>query len=152
MNRWVIVATVVVIAVVWGALTVSDLKGAPAAAAAAPTATPAVTALGASSIGYEELFRHAGDYVGETVYYEGRASAILSQSGAGYALQVEVTHSSYDAWDDTLYVTCQATGLREGDIIRLRGTVRGRTSYRGTLGNQVTLPWIEATAVEKVAP
>lgn len=167
MSKRVIVLSILVTAVAWGYLTYADTRpcqptATPAATAApepwegGPVPTPGqgmpAAAMQATWVAYDALAQHTDDYIGRAVYYEGRISQVVERSGTHLAMQVEVTYSPYDAWDDMIYVSCECGGLSEGELIRLWGVVQGRTTYRGALGNQVTLPGIEALVVEGVTP
>ena len=73
----------------------------------------------------------------------------MAHSQQRYTLRVNVAKGEYGFWDDAVYVTYTGERLLEDDIIALYGKVKGRKTYAAVLGNQITIPKVEALLVER---
>ena len=123
--------------------------------ATTPTATPAPATLDdqkaqAVTIPYDELFRYNEQHVGKVVRYVGQVvqvqeNACILCDTPSYTLRVEVTQGNYGFWDDPIWVDYVGKDrFLEDDIVTVWGVVTGLQSYTAVLGNQVTIPQIEA--------
>lgn len=71
--------------------------------------------------------------------------------GVYTVLRVAMRQHAYDVVFVTLFRPADAPALAEGDSVRVRGVYRGQTEYESVSGGSVTLPWVEADAVEPAA-
>lgn len=139
----------VILVVLYMCPRVADNSGASSARTAPPTLSASQIRERAVAIPYESLARDTETYVGRYVRYEGKVIQVLEHSRDRYTLRVYVTKGSYEwDWDDAIYVTYTGSRLLEDDIITLYGKVKGRKTYTAVLGNQITIPEIEALLVE----
>ena len=102
-----------------------------------------------SDISYDSLARSTEQYVGHLVQYSGKVIQVIEHSPHSYSLRVDITKGDYDMWDDTVLVRYEGPRLLEDDIVHFWGRVKGRRTYTTVLGAEVTLPEIEAVALER---
>ncbi|MBI2659825.1 hypothetical protein HYX07_01560 [Candidatus Woesearchaeota archaeon] len=98
------------------------------------------------NINYDDLFRYNEQHIGKTVYYRGQ----VNQVGDGF-MRVSVTSGNYDFWEDVVFVHYKGNErFLEGDIIDFWGKIKGLYTYTAVLGNEVTIPEINALFVNLV--
>lgn len=103
----------------------------------------------AITIAYDELFRNNEKYIGTTIYFKGQILQIQEISTNSYILRVATKESSIGSYfEDVIFVNYKGKRLLEGDIIELWGKVKGLKSYTAVLGNEVTIPEVNALHVE----
>jgi len=102
-----------------------------------------------SDISYDSLARSTEQYVGAVVEYSGKVIQVIEQSPQSYTLRVNITKGEYEIWKDTVLVRYKGPRLLEDDIVHFWGRVKGRRTYTTVLGAAVTLPEIEAVALER---
>lgn len=138
----------------------------PAAAAAAITPTAPLTAPVAAtstdaqtmmttaiSIEYDDLFRNNEQHTGKVVRFVGQVLEYGDQicllcDNPGHFLRVGVTPLGYGVYDDPIYVLYEDDQrFLEDDIVTIWGTVDGLESYIAVLGNEITIPRIQALDV-----
>ncbi|HHW86815.1 MAG TPA: SH3 domain-containing protein [Chloroflexi bacterium] len=124
--------------------------------------TPALSDLDAAkaqavTIPYEELFRYNEQHVGKTVRYVGEVLQVqekeclifCGEDDKGYVLRVAVTKGSYGLWDDPIWVDYNGTQrFLEDDIVTVWGVVTGLQKYTAVLGNQITIPSVNAIDIQ----
>lgn len=108
----------------------------------------------AVTIDYDDLFRNNEQHVGKVVRYVGKVleykeeSCLLLCDNPGHYLRVGVTPLGYGIYDDPIYVTYKGDQrFLEDDIVTVWGTVDGLESYIAVLGNEITIPRVEAIDV-----
>lgn len=135
---------------------------AAATSAVTPTPAPALSDLDAAkaqavTIPYDDLFRYNEQHVGKSVRYVGKVLQVqekeclifCSEEDKGYILRVAVTKGSYGWWDDPIWVDYRGTQrFLEDDIVTVWGVVKGLQKYTAVLGNQVTIPSIQAIDIQ----
>jgi len=122
---------------------------------AAPSPMPGDVKAKAQSIAYESLAREPNRYVGTTVTFTGKVIQV-QESGRSATYRVSVTKGPYGTWKDTIYVEYRRSSDTEprilnGDIVRLYGEFKGLKSYKAVRGQQVTIPRVVASIVEREA-
>jgi DNA-directed RNA polymerase subunit RPC12/RpoP len=127
-----------------------DLSSTPPAtptrivASATPTLTAEEILDLCRHVPYDQLARNTENYVGQIVQYEAKVIQVVEHGGGFYTLLVNVTPGAYGVWQDTMYVNLLGERFLEGDGIFLWGRVKGRKTYTTVLGQQVTVPEIDA--------
>jgi hypothetical protein len=86
-------------------------------------------------------------FLPQRVVFTGKVVQVL-EMGSKTAMRVNVTKGEYGIWDDTVWVNyTRKSGesrILEDDIIKFWGTVKGRRTYTAVLGQEITLPEIDA--------
>ncbi len=116
----------------------------------AKTSTPTIDQIKAlaKNVLYNELARNTEDYVGDIIYYRGQVIQVQEVRDRRVVLRVNVTEGSYGIWKDTVWVNYEGPRVLEDDIVHIWGKVKGRRTYIAVLGNQVTIPEIDAVVLE----
>lgn len=123
----------------------------------APSTDPAQKSISKSeyikmckSIDYASLARNPNSYKGQYFTFTGEVVQVL-QKGNGVNLRVNVTEETlFDSifYTDTIYVVAflheDGDRILEGDIITLYGECMGLHSYTTVLGDQASIPRIDA--------
>lgn len=127
----------------------AHLRNAKQAASATPTPTLDVARVvrEAKPIAFDDLARNTEEYIGQAIYLEGEIIQVVEHSPTRYDLRVNVTRGEY-GWSDTVYVRWQGKRFLEDDEVWLAGLVLGRHTYRSIFGASITLPEIQAVAIE----
>ncbi len=99
----------------------------------------------ATTISYEELFRNNRNYIGDTVYFRGQIIQGYSPSPGMYVYRIAT-----DNYRDVLYVNSQGSPFLVYDEVDLWGKVKGMKTYTSVLGNDITIPEIDAIQIELV--
>ena len=131
----------------------------PAAVSSSPEQADAHESLeteiaSAITVPYDELFRNNEDYVGKIVRYVGQIAQTQETTcllclERTYALRLLVTPQGYGIWSDAIWVDYTPTErFLDEDIVTVWGKVTGLESYIAVLGNEITIPKIEALAVK----
>jgi flagellar basal body-associated protein FliL len=125
---------------------------APGVAAAKPTATMTASQLQqiAVTIPFDELARNTEKHEGAVISVAGTIIQVM-EAGDHAELRVNVD----DDFGQTVYVNYPDYGkarVLDGDKIRLVAEVEGRLTYKAVMGNQITLPKLNALWLEVVAP
>ena len=123
-----------------------------------------------STFDYKEISRNPNDYKNKNCYFRGQIVQVL-ESGSYCVYRVNVTEnklysdelmetlsdyidesSNMSIWEDTIYVTYRSTAdegrFLEDDIVKIYGTIKGLKKYTALLGNEVTIPEINAEYIE----
>jgi len=99
-------------------------------------------------INYKELNKDPAKYIGSKVKFTGQVSQIQESNGIGFLL-FNVTKGSYDFWDDPIWVDYyQSSNAVKDDIITVYGLITGAKTYQSVAGWNITVPNIEAFAIE----
>jgi len=101
----------------------------------------------AKSVSYDDLFRHNESYVGDLVYYRGEIIQVQSKLFGGYVWRVATRNTIFGYIDDVIWVNYSGPRFLEGDVIDVFGKVKGLRTYIAVLGNEVTIPEIDALRV-----
>jgi len=105
----------------------------------------------AITISYDELFRHNETYIGDIIYFRGKIIQVVNKVFGGYTWRVATGASEFFGYvGDVLWVNYDGPRFLEGDIIDLYGKFKGLRTYTAVLGNQVTIPEINALQVDLV--
>jgi len=86
----------------------------------------------------------------QKVVYRGEVIQVM-ESGDNIVYRINVTKSEF-GYDDTVYVTYKRgkdePRILEDDIVTFWGESKGLKSYQSTLGGQITIPQVNAVAIE----
>jgi hypothetical protein len=105
----------------------------------------------ATTVSYDELFRHNESYIGAIVYFRGKIIQVVNKLFGGYVWRVATGANEFFGYvGDVLWVNHDGPRFLEGDVIDLCGKVKGLKTYTAVLGNQVTIPEIDALKVDLV--
>lgn len=104
------------------------------------------------ALDYTEISRNPSLYASQRVAFSGKVIQV-SESYGKTIMRVDTTEGEYGLWEDTIYVTYQKltddeSRILENDIINLYGEYKGIKSYTAVLGNEISIPEIEAKYVE----
>ncbi len=118
-----------------------------------PSATPSMSIeeikKNAIGVTYDDLFRNNENYIGKIIYYKGEINQVIEVSQNNYALRVSVTQGDY-YWSDVIYVNNVGKRFLDNDIINIWGKVTGLESYTAVMGNEITIPEVDALNIELV--
>jgi hypothetical protein len=96
-----------------------------------------------TDIPYDELFRNSDKYKGTYVHYTGKVIQVLGDSG-NWNLRVNITKKGADPyayWEDTVFIySYTPERVIEKDLIEFTAYVDGTTTYKSTLGADITIP------------
>lgn len=100
------------------------------------------------SYDYKSIARDPGKYKGKYAKLTGQVSQVL-ESGSTVVLRVNVTKGEYDIWTDTVYVeylrlNADESRILEDDIVTIYGQLDGIETYTAVLGNEISIPRINA--------
>ena len=130
----------------------SRSTSAPAPARAIAVPIEAIKAQ-ARELTHEQLARFPDQYVGAVVVLRGKVVQVM-EDGADLGMRVDITPDpSKLFWRDTVLVTYRKISMSEArildaDIVRMWGRFAGITSYKAIFGQTISLPLINASAVE----
>lgn len=108
----------------------------------------------AVTVPYDDLFRHNEKYVGKVVRYVGEVAQTTETTcflctDKTFAMRLQVTPAGYGFWEDAIWVDyASAERFLDDDIVTVWGTVTGLHSYTAVLGNEITLPKVEALYIQ----
>jgi PKD repeat protein len=103
----------------------------------------------AQTISYDDLFRYNEKYIGDIVYFRGKIIQVMPVSGgAADEYYFRIATSGYS---DIILVYYKGSRYLEGDTIDLWARVTGLRSYTALMGNEVTVPELDASYVELVS-
>jgi len=100
---------------------------------------------------YDALMRNIENYVGNIVYYQGEVIQVSQGFGDNYVLRVGVTPKGFGIYTDVIWVNYKGTRVLENDLVDMWGKVKGLKTYTAILGNEVTIPEVDALVLEVVA-
>lgn len=100
---------------------------------------------------YEELARNPLDYKGEAINLYGEVIQVM-ENGNEVQLRVNITQNEY-SWEDPVYVAYtrkdeKENRILEDDMIQIWGVSNGTINYETVMGNNLTVPFIEAAYIE----
>lgn len=102
-------------------------------------------------ISYDNLARDTEKYINTKTKFTGQIIQV-QDSGKRLILRVNVTKGDFNTYKDTLWINYLLKSgekhLLENDVINLWGTIKERKTYRSTLGGEITIPQIDALAIE----
>lgn len=102
-----------------------------------------------TGITYDNIARNPDEYEGRKVKFQGRVVQMLEDRDAGL---VNIRLAVDDNYGQIIYVSYMpAKGesrILEDDEITVYGTSMGMMTYTATLGNEVTVPWVNADRYE----
>lgn len=94
---------------------------------------------------FKQIARNPEEYKGKAIKLTGKVVQVL-YDGNTVDMRVDMTKDEYGLYDDTVYITYEATDgeskILEDDIITVWGICGGEYSYTSTMGTPVTLPLI----------
>lgn len=109
-----------------------------------------------AEIKFSDLARNPDNYKGQLFAFTGEVIQVL-ESGSTVELRINVTPVTYSDgeiayYEDTIYVTLHledgADRILEEDVVKIYGECAGLYSYKSILGQQVSLPRIDAMYYE----
>lgn len=94
--------------------------------------------------------RNPENFKNKIVYFRGEIDQVQNVYGDKYMLRISTKQSTFSEMylEDTLYVNYEGTRLLEGDIVDLWGRSVGLKTYTAVLGNEITIPEIDALHIE----
>lgn len=102
-------------------------------------------------INYEEIARETEKYIGTKAKYTGQVMQV-QEIGNNVYMRVNVTKGEFNIYKDTLWINYKLKSgekrILEKDIINIWGEIKGRKTYKAILGNQVTIPEVNAMYIE----
>ena len=105
----------------------------------------------AINVSYDDLMRNIENYKGKTVCFRGGVVQVQEESGNAYNLRVATAGSYlYDYYKNIIYVNYKGPRFLEDDIIDVWGYVKGLKTYSAVLGNEITIPELDAFHLELV--
>lgn len=104
-----------------------------------------------SQLDYKQLARNPESFKDRRIVYIGKVVQ-TQESGNNMALRINVTKQSMGLWEDTIWVNyTRASGsnrILENDIVQLWGTIKGLRQYKAVMGNEISIPEIDAKYLE----
>ena len=98
-------------------------------------------------VNYKQLVRNPDKFKGQKVVYMGKVSEVIDPDN-DLILRVNVTKNENEQWDDTIWVNytkpAGSNRILEDDIVQLWGVIKGLRQYQAVLGNQISIPEIDA--------
>jgi hypothetical protein len=110
---------------------------------------PTVSSGTYKSITYDELMRNAEIYIGTKVAFTGEVLQVSNKDAGSYVLRVAVTEKPY-TWTDAVWVEYDGPRVLEDDIVTFRGEFTGLQTYTAVLGNDITVPRVDAEGITVV--
>lgn len=102
---------------------------------------------------YKDIARNPKNYEGKPAKFRGEVVQV-QESGDFVVLRVNVTYEAFEyidegIWSDTVYVeytrkSDSESRILEDDIINMYGTIKGTKTYETVMGNDMTIPYLEA--------
>jgi len=115
------------------------------------TETPEQFKLKCTKLDYTQLARNPDNYQGQRIVYVGKVVQ-TQESGNDMVLRINVTKGESGLWKDTVWVNYTkpvgSNRILEDDVVQLWGTVKGLRHYTAVMGNEVTIPEIDAKYIE----
>ena len=104
------------------------------------------------SVPYNDIARNPNNYKGQKAVFKGQVIQV-QESGKNVVLRINTTQGQYGLWDDTIYVDYKRKDDNESrvlddDIVTVYGEIKGIKDYRAVLGNQISIPHIEAAYID----
>ncbi len=104
-----------------------------------------------TQLDYTQLARNPDNFKERRIVYVGRVVQ-TEESGNKVILRVDVNKDTNGLSDDIIWVNyTKPTGsnrILEKDVIKIWGTVMGLRQYKAVLGNQITIPEVNAKYIE----
>jgi hypothetical protein len=99
---------------------------------------------------YKELSKDPDKFKGVYAKYTGQIAQIQEgQNGSGI-IRLNITKNEYGSWNDTIYVSySQSNDAVQDDIITVYGIITGIVTYTSQANYNITLPGLDAMAIEK---
>ncbi|MFP6570887.1 MAG: hypothetical protein VB815_10345, partial [Dehalococcoidia bacterium] len=91
----------------------------------------------------DDLFRNNEVHVGKIVYYRGEVVQVMDAGDDQFQLRVNLTEDSF-FWTDPVFVQYSGPRVLDDDIVEFVAEVVGLITYKATLGNEITIPHLEA--------
>ena len=102
---------------------------------------------------YKEIFRNPDNYKGKKMKITGEVIQVIDADDY-FQLRVDMTKNEYDYYDDTIFVQINKDKFNgriiEDDIITFWGLNAGTVSYETVMGDETTIPAMEAYYAELV--
>lgn len=98
-------------------------------------------------IEYDKISRYAQTYIGRPVEYVGKVTQISEAGFSNAFLRIDINGNS----DATVFVDCGKTSLSnilENDWVTVKGMLDGLKTYKALLGNEITIPKINADDIQ----
>lgn len=97
---------------------------------------------------YDDLARYNEQYVGKVVTVQGKVLQVQNLYGDTYVLRVG-TGGTFNS-DDVVWINYAGQRVLEGDEVEVWGKVTGLSDYTAVLGNEITIPEIDALILDVV--
>lgn len=116
-----------------------------------PTPSMSIDKIKKNAVGvkYDDLMRNNEKYIDKIIYYKGEVAQVSEVSKNEYVLRISVTQTEY-YWNDVIWVNYHGSRLLDKDIVDVWGKVTGLKTYTAVMGNEITIPEMEALNIELV--
>jgi hypothetical protein len=99
---------------------------------------------------YNDVARQPDKFKSQKTYFVGKVEQVMEKNN-DIVLRVNVTPGEYDIWEDTVWVNYtkpeEQDRILEEDIVQIWGTVKGLRTYEAIMGNEVSIPEINAAYI-----
>ncbi|MCI9434503.1 MAG: hypothetical protein HFI86_04460 [Bacilli bacterium] len=100
---------------------------------------------------YKEIFRNPENYEGKKIKITGEVIQVMD-ADKYFQLRVNMTKNEYNHYEDTVFVQLEKDKFNgriiEDDIITFYGIDKGTVTYQTVMGNETTIPAIDAYFAE----
>lgn len=108
------------------------------------------------SVGYKDIARMPDNYKGMDIFFSGQVMQVMESSFSNsVTYRIGVTQDEYGFWDDVVYVTYKlpegAPRILEEDIVTFYGVCQGTYTYSAVLGNNITIPSVDAKIIDIIS-
>lgn len=99
---------------------------------------------------YKELSKNPDKFKSVKAKYTGKITQIQEGSNGSGFLKLALTNGGYGYWSDEIYVSYStSTEFLEGDMVTVYGIMSGAVTFTSVANYNITLPGMEAVAIEK---
>ncbi|MEK4508240.1 zinc ribbon domain-containing protein [Paenibacillus sp. FSL K6-2524] len=99
---------------------------------------------------YKELARNPKEYLDKKLVFVGQVVQVM-ESGNKAQYRINVTSNEF-GYEDTIYVFYKRdkdeSRILEDDIVTIWGESKGLITYEATIGGNITIPQVDAVAIE----
>jgi DNA-directed RNA polymerase subunit RPC12/RpoP len=155
-GKWIAICCGGAIICVVIAAFVYGMAGGSTSGASGVSSTPTLSIADIKSqaqiIPYTSLMRNPDTYKGSIVYFRGKILQVQQKSNNNYILRIATKEDSYlGYYDNVIYVDYYSSNrVLEDDVVDIWGKFVGLKTYQAVLGNDITIPEVNALHYEMV--
>jgi len=99
---------------------------------------------------YDEIARNPDTYKGKPSRFTGKVKQVI-ESGKNITLRISIGeyYLTDIIWVDYIKSNENETRILDDDMVTVFGDLNGLKSYKATLGNTITIPWLKAYYIER---